>query len=133
MKINKDRILVVEDDEATLQAIAFKLKKEGFEVIQAGDGDEGIIKLKTKGPINGILLDLRMPKGDGFKFLEEKAKDPAIAEVPVIVFTNLSQREFVDKALSLGVKGYLVKAHHSVQEIVNELHQCLHEGKRRID
>jgi len=129
----KDKILVVEDDEPTSLAITFKLKKEGFVVIQAGDGEKGLEALTESGPFSGVLLDLRMPKGDGFKFLEEKAKNPKISGVPVIVFTNLSQPEFVNRALKLGVKGYLVKAHHSAQEIVEELHQCLHEGKCTID
>jgi len=129
----KDKILIVEDDESTLQAITYKLEKEGFEVIQATDGEIGLEILRKSGQFTGILLDLRMPKGDGFKFLEEKAKDEKISDVPVIVFTNLSQPEFVNRALKLGVKGYLVKAHHSAQEIVEELHQCLHEGKCTID
>jgi DNA-binding response OmpR family regulator len=127
------KILVVEDDEPILQAITFKLIKEGFEVEGATDGIIGLEKLKTGGPFKGVLLDLRMPKGDGFKFLEAKKEDEKVKDVPVIVFTNLSQREFVDRAIGFGVKGYLIKAYHGVQEIVDELKKCLEGGSIKID
>lgn len=127
------RILVVEDDEPILQAITFKLVKEGFEVEGAADGIIGIDKLKNDSPFSGVLLDLRMPKGDGFKFLEAKKDDKQICDVPVIVFTNLSQKEFVNRAIELGVKGYLVKASHGVQEIVDELNKCLRGEQVKID
>jgi DNA-binding response OmpR family regulator len=127
------KILVVEDDEPILQAITFKLVKEGYEVTGAEDGIIGFDKLKNAGPFACVLLDLRMPKGDGFKFLESKKEDEKIKDVPVIVFTNLSQREFVDRAVGLGVKGYLVKAYHGVQEIVDEMKKCIESGSAKID
>lgn len=126
-------ILVVEDDEPILQAITFKLEKEGFVVEGATDGVIGIEKLRSQGPFSGVLLDLRMPKGDGFSFLETKQKDSAISEIPVIVFTNLSQQDYLKKALRYNIKGYLIKAHHSVQDMVEEVKKCLNEGKCTID
>jgi len=74
-----------------------------------------------------------MPKGDGFKFLEDKAKDSTVSDVSVIVFTNLSQLEYIDRALALGVKGYLIKAHHSIQGIVEEVKKCLQGEECAID
>jgi len=127
------KVLVVEDDEPILQAITFKLIKEGFEVEGAADGVIGLEKLENEGPFAVVLLDLRMPKGDGFQFLEAKKKNEKVKDVPVIVFTNLSQREFVDRAIELGVKGYLVKAYHGVQEIVDEMKKCLEGGSTKID
>jgi DNA-binding response OmpR family regulator len=127
------KILVIEDDEPILQAITFKLIKEGFEVEGAEDGVIGLEKIKNGGPFSLVLLDLRMPKGDGFKFLEAKKEDENIKDVPVIVFTNLSQREYIDRALGLGVKGYLVKAYHGVQEIVDEVKKCIEVGSAKID
>src|SRR3989304_4077852 len=111
-----NRVLVIEDDEAILQAITYKLEKEGIETEVATDGVMGLAKLQKDNKFAVILLDLRMPKGDGFGFLEAKNKDEKIAQIPVVVFTNLSQREYVERALAMGVKGYLVKAYHSVQE-----------------
>lgn len=127
------RVLIIEDDDATRQAAVFKLEKEGFAVEQAVDGVQALELLGKDGTLDAILMDIRMPRGDGFHFLEAKHKDPKFSHIPVIVFTNLSQSEYVDRALSLGAKGYLVKAHHSLSEIILELKNCI-EGKTcRID
>jgi len=133
MKSVKQRILVVEDDVPILEAISIKLKEAGYEVEQAVDGQIGLEYLQHRGPFHLILLDLRMPKGDGFKFLEDKAKDSTVSDVSVIVFTNLSQLEYIDRALALGVKGYLIKAHHSIQGIVEEVKKCLQGEECAID
>ncbi len=127
------RILLVEDDGPTSEAILFKLKKAGFETDYAEDGQIGLEKLLQDSHFDVILLDLRMPKGDGFSFLEKKKKEPAIRNIPVIVFTNLHQREFVDRALELGAVGYLIKAHHSLDDIIGELKRCLAKNKCGVD
>lgn len=120
-----ERILIVEDDKLIQEAVTLKLKDEGFETAQASDGEKALELLRNNGPFHAVLLDLRIPKIDGFKLMEEKAKDEKIKDIPVIVFTNISQLEFVSRALSLGAKGYLIKAHHSLQETVEELKKAL--------
>ncbi len=132
-KSYQGRILLVEDDLPTAETVLLKLKKAGFKTDFAEDGISGLAKLRQSGRFDGILLDLRMPKGDGFKFLEEKQADETLRGVPVIVFTNLSQPEFVNRALSLGAKGYLVKANHSLEEIILEIRKCLDTGQCQID
>lgn len=127
------KILVIEDDEATLESISLKLKKEGFEVDSAGDSAAGFEKLRRNPNFSGILLDLHLPQGDGFVFLEEKNKENSLSAVPVIVFTNLNQREYVEKALGLGAKGYLVKANHDISDIIEQLKKCLKGEKCQID
>lgn len=127
------RALIVEDDESILESILFKLKKADISAIGATDGLEGIDILKKDRSFSVVLLDLRMPKGDGFSFLEEKNKDADISGIPVIVFTNLSQRQYLDHALALGVKGYLIKANHSLMDIVLELKNCVEGNKCSID
>jgi len=124
----KLRVLIIEDDDPTRQAAVFKLKKENFDVEEATDGVMALEKLGTDGTLDVILLDIRMPRGDGFHFLEEKQKDARFSKIPVIVFTNLSQSEYIERALKLGAKGYLVKAHHSLNDIIMELKNCI-EGK----
>lgn len=126
-------ILVVEDDEATLESISLKLKKEGFEVDSAGDNAAGLEKLRRNPNFSGVLLDLRLPQGDGFGFLEGKSKESNLSNIPVIVFTNLNQREYVEKALGLGAKGYLVKANHDISDIIKQLKKCLKGEKCQID
>jgi len=128
----KLRVLVVEDDEPTLESVVFKLKQRGFLVDPAKDGEEALAKLQ-KIKYSAILLDLRLPKGNGYQFLEEKNKDSNLREIPVVVFSNLSLRVFIDWALELGVKGYLVKAHHSISEIADEFQKCIKEGSCRVD
>lgn len=133
MTDKKQRILVIEDDIPILEATTIKLEEEGFKVEQAVDGIIGLEYLKKRGPFDAILLDLRMPKGDGFKFLEDKAKDPSISGVPVVVFTNLGQVDYLNRSLGLGVKGYLIKAHHSLSEIIEEVKKCLKGEPCQID
>ena len=135
-KVRKDdlpHILVVEDDNPTLESVLIKLNKEGFLTTAAMDGQEGIKALLKNEPFSLVLLDILMPQKDGFWFLEEKNKNSKIKNVPVVVFTNYSQPEYVSRALKLGVKGYLVKANHSLSDIVGEIKKCLEGGVCKID
>lgn len=132
MKSEK-RILLVEDDEPTRESILFKLEKAGFGVEVAEDGDEGLKKLREEGPFAAALIDIRLPKGDGFLFLERKRNDPNLAEIPAIVLSNLSQPEFVRRAVELGAAGYMVKAHHDLDYIVGEMKKCVETGKCQVD
>ena len=127
------RILLVEDDDATRESATIKLQKEAFDVVPKEDGYLGLEYLKSDPNFDAILLDLRMPRSDGFEFLEKKNIDRQIRDIPVIIFSNLNQREHIDRALSLGAKGYLVKAHHSIQDIVGELKNCLMNGICKVD
>jgi CheY-like chemotaxis protein len=132
-KSSKKRILLIEDDEPTRESTLFKLEKAGFETDFSEDGEEGLEKLKKDKSFDVILLDLRLPKGDGFVFLEQKNKDKSIKDIPVVIFSNFSQPEFIKRAMSLGAVGYLVKAYHSLEEIVEEVTRCLEGGQCRID
>ena len=125
-------VLVIEDDEPTREAILWKLNRSGYQGDAAEDGVVGFEMLKQK-QYSGVLLDLRMPRGDGYYFMEEKNKDAKLKDVPVVVFSNFSQPEFVNRSLQLGAKGYLVKAQHSIGEIVEELTNCLENGQCLVD
>lgn len=128
----KDRILVVEDDEATLEAILLKFKAAGLDTDFAKDGIEGLNKLREKN-FSMVLLDLRMPRADGFWLMEEKNKVESIKAVPVVVFSNYSQPEFTNRALALGAKGYLVKSQHSITELVEVVQAFLATGEPLFD
>src|SRR3989344_8222266 len=103
-------ILVVEDDKFLRELISQKLIKEGFSVEGAVDGEEGIKKIKELKPAV-VLLDLILPGIDGFEVLLKMKGDQSTASIPVIILSNLGQKEDVEKGLKLGAVDYLIKAH----------------------
>lgn len=111
------KILIVEDDKYLANAHRVKLSKSGFEVQIAGDGDQAIQILKTFTP-DLILLDLIMPNKDGFTLLSEIKQNPAWKAIPVIVTSNLSQKEDMEKAKGLGAADYLVKSNINLNDLV---------------
>lgn len=118
-------ILIIEDDDAIRMAIRIKLTKSGYTTKEAADGESGLNAIKNQGPFDVVLLDLRMPNEDGIGFLEKKNADESVKNIPVIVFTNLVDREFSQKAVEQGIKGYIIKAHHSVEDMIKEVEKCL--------
>ena len=126
-------ILVIEDEIKVHEVLKLQAQKEGLSFTFAETGREGIDKLRSFGPFTAVLLDIHMPETDGFWFLEEKKKDPALAEIPVIIFTNLSNPDLIKRAVDLGVKGYLVKAHHSIQSVMQEVKKCANGETCAVD
>jgi CheY-like chemotaxis protein len=102
-------ILLVEDDTFFQTFYAGKLREQQFSVSVAGNGEEAWAKV-TKEHFDLILLDLIMPKVDGFSFLQARQKQPQIALIPVIVFSTLGQDTDIEKAKSLGANDYLNKS-----------------------
>ncbi len=103
------KILLIEDDTFFREFYASKLKDEGYEVETAVDGVVGIEKLDKIKP-DLVLLDIIMPNKDGFDVLEHKAKSPSIKNIPVIVFSTLSQESDVKRAKELGALDYINKS-----------------------
>jgi DNA-binding response OmpR family regulator len=118
------RILVVEDDEFLRELIVGKLKREGFHVSEAINGKAGLQKMKEDMP-QLVLLDLILPGFNGFEVLSHIQGDPSIANIPVVVLSNLGQKEDIDRARELGAKGYLVKAQFTPSEIVEKVRAFL--------
>ncbi len=118
------KILIVEDDKFLRELIVKKLTDEGFETEEAVDGEDGVKKAKSIQP-DLILLDLILPGIDGFGALAEIKKDENVASVPVIILSNLGQREDVEKGIKLGATDYLVKAHFTPNEIVEKIKTIL--------
>jgi len=110
-------ILIIEDDGFLRGLLKKKLSSYGFNVSEAVDGDKGIKKIKEEKP-NLILLDLLLPTTDGFEVLTKMKEDPVTSSMPVIVLSNLGQKEDIDKALSLGATDYLIKAQSTPDDIV---------------
>jgi DNA-binding response OmpR family regulator len=118
------KILIVEDDKFLRELIVKKLSNERYDVVEAVDGEQGLQKIKETKP-DLVLLDLILPGIDGFEVLAQKKEDPFIASVPVIVLSNLGQKEDVDKGLSLGATDYLIKAHFTPGEIIEKVRNII--------
>lgn len=114
------KILFVEDEDALQRAMGEMLEQKGFNVLRAMDGELGIALAKKELP-NLILLDLILPKKNGFEVLKELKKDSITRGIPVIVLTNLEGSADVEKALSLGATTYLVKANYNLSDIFEKI------------
>ena len=115
-------ILLVEDDPMILALYEEKLRKEGFRVQTASDGDEALEKI-TK-PIDLILLDILLPKRNGFEVLKKVKGERATKHIPVLVLTNLGDEQADknrDLAMLLGADDFLVKSLHTPDEIVDRI------------
>ena len=124
MEPSKVKILIVEDEEILLAALSEELQQQGFNVVGAKDGVEGVEKAASEKP-SMILLDLVMPRMDGISALKEmKAKDET-KNIPVVILTNLSDYDKVSDALSLGAMDYLVKANYRLEELVAKIKAVL--------
>lgn len=118
------KILIVEDEQTLSKALAFKLTSEGFKVLQARDGEEGLESALRNKP-DLILLDIIMPKMDGLTMLNKLREDEWGKDVPIFMLTNLSNAEDVDKATKKGVYDYLIKSNWKLGEIVAKIKEEL--------
>ncbi len=118
------KILIIEDDKFLRELITQKLIKEGYETSEAVDGEEGIRKVKEEKP-DLVLLDLILPGIDGFEVLSKKREDPGLVQIPVIILSNLGQKEDVERGLKLGAIDYLIKAHFTPGEIIEKVKNAL--------
>lgn len=110
------KILVVEDEHLLRRLLVQSLKEANFEVIEAMDGEEGLVKAKEEKP-DLILLDLILPGISGYEVLLRMKKDPFLEKIPVIVLSNLGQEEEIERAKRLGAKDFLIKAHFTLSQI----------------
>ncbi len=124
MTMKKNTILLVEDDEFLAELYATKLTLEGYKVVLATDGMKGLKLAKEKSP-SLILLDILLPKLDGYQVLAQLKKDSKAKDIPVVLLTNLSQRNEVKKGLDLGAVDYLIKAHFMPSEVVAKIKKYL--------
>lgn len=120
------KILAVEDDAFLRELVIQKLLKEGFEAIEAVDGEDGIAKARSEKP-DCILLDLILPGMDGFQVLSVLKKDPDLSRIPVVILSNLGQKDDIEKGVKLGASDYLIKAHFTPGEIIAKVKEILHQ------
>ena len=118
------KVLVAEDDAFLSKAYAAKLTKEGFEVISALNGEEIMEKVKSEKP-DIILLDIVMPKKNGFDVLYDLKQEPSTKNTPVIILSNLGQEEDIKRGKDLGADDYLIKSDIAINDVVDKIKQVL--------
>lgn len=118
------QVLIIEDDKFLTKIYKTKLEKEGIDVGFAADGEAGLKKMQTETP-KVVLLDLVMPKMDGFQVLDHVQQDASLKKIPILVLSNLGQDEDIQKAKSLGAKDFIVKSDTSIQAVVDRLRPYL--------
>jgi DNA-binding response OmpR family regulator len=120
------KILIVEDDAILLSTLAENLAREGFEIIKAEDGEKGLaLALEARPDL--ILLDLLLPKMDGFTLLKKMREGEWGRRVPVIILTNLSSTENISKALEAmdGLGEYLIKTDWKIEDVITRVREKL--------
>ncbi len=110
------KVLIVEDDPFLSEMYATKLSQEKFEVELAVDGSGALKKARETRP-DLILLDIVLPKMDGFEVLKKIKSEKDLRNIKIIVLTNLGQKEEIEKGFQLGADDYIVKAHFTPSEV----------------
>lgn len=124
MEKSKVHVLLVEDDVFLSGIYQKKFEMEGYKISTSDNGEKGLADAKKKKP-SIVLLDILLPKLDGFGVLKGLKEDPTTKDIPVILLTNLGQKDDVEKGLELGAVDYLIKAHFKPSEIVEKVNKVL--------
>lgn len=122
--MDKKKILVIEDEITLQKAMREFLEGENFEVISAEDGQSGVEMARTEMP-DLILLDIVLPKKDGYQVLAELKEGEKTQKIPVILLTNLESPEDIQKAFEKGATTYLVKSDYKLEDIVKKIKEAL--------
>lgn len=117
-------ILLIEDDPFLIDIYTTKLKENGFSVEVAINGEEGLRKLTEK-KIDLLILDIVLPQIDGWEILKRVKSDARSKSLPIVVLSNLGQKSEVEKGLKTGATKYLIKAHYTPSEVVEEIKDVL--------
>mgnify|MGYP001609274821 CR=1 FL=1 len=123
-----NQILIVDDEEFLVRALKDNLESEGYAIESASNGEEAMESIKNKQP-DIILLDLLMPKKDGFYVIEEMRKNPEWKFIPIIVLSNIGGDQDIKRALEMGADDYFVKSQHPIEEVVEKVKEFLGKGR----
>ncbi len=126
MDNEKKVVLIVEDDEFLRSLTAKRLEKENYAIEVAVDGENAISLLDTLKP-SIILLDLLLPGKDGFEVLKKIRSTESVKAVPVVIFSNLGQKEDIEKAKTLGVDDFLIKANFTLDDVVAKINKLVNK------
>lgn len=119
-KLPMKKIVIIEDEAALLELYATRFRQEGYEVVTAGTGSEGYDLICATTP-DLILLDIILPRIDGYQVLQQLKDTATTRAIPVIIFSNLSQREEIEKGLRLGAQDFIVKTKVTPTELAEHV------------
>lgn len=125
--MEKKKILIVEDDNFVAEVYSTKLTEMDYEIVVAQNGEEGLKSLKDN-KIDLILLDIIMPVMGGIEMLEVMKKNEEWKNIPVILLTNVGEKESIQKVREMGVKDYLIKSHFTPAEVIEKI-ETVFKGK----
>ena len=114
------KILLIEDEQLMIDLLERKLTQEGYKILVAKDGNEGLEKMRKEKP-DLILLDIVMPRMGGFEVMEEMGKEEDLKNIPIIIISNSGQPVELDRAKELGAKDWLIKTDFDPQEVVEKV------------
>lgn len=129
-----EKILVVEDDPFLADIYQAKLKQSGYQVDFAATGEDGLLALEEK-KFDILLLDIVLPKMDGWEVLSkikidrENGANPNLDNLKIIILSNLGQKEEIRKGLDLGADGFMIKAHFTPSQVVEEIKKIFNQPK----
>jgi DNA-binding response OmpR family regulator len=118
-------VFIIEDDVFLQGLEATKLKKEGFDIETAANGDEAFKIIEKKIKIDLVLLDLMLPGIDGFEILKRIKQESNISKVPVVVFSNLSEEKDIDRAKKMGASEFMIKSNFNLDELVKKIRELI--------
>lgn len=117
---SRKKVLLIEDDLPMVRMYTTRLEKENIEVVVAQDGQEGLQKTREWSP-DLVILDLMIPKIGGMEILEQLRSQAKTKNLPVIILSNLSQEQDIQRSQQLGVKEFLVKANYTPSQVVGKI------------
>lgn len=118
----KYKILLIEDEPELVELFSTALKRAGFEVEVIEDGSNALDLVKSLKP-DLVLLDLIIPKKDGYEVLREIKGDKSVSQTLVYIFSNLTQKDEIEKAMKLGAKDYLIKSDYTPSKLVDKINK----------
>ena len=118
------QVLVVEDDPFLSKAYKVKFEHEAIAADFATDGEMALVKVKDNKP-KIVLLDIMLPKKNGFDFLADVKKDPELKDIPVLILSNLGQEDDIKRGMELGAVYYIVKTSMKIQDVVTKIRKYL--------
>ena len=119
------KILIADDEQNIVISLEFLMKREGFEVVVANDGEEAIRRIRADQP-DLVLLDVMMPKKNGFEVCQEVKSDPALGAVRILMLTAKGRDTELAKGLALGADAYMTKP-FSTRELVDKVRSLLEQ------
>ena len=125
----KSVVLLIEDDNLLVRMYQDKFTGDGYKVVVALDGENGLAKLKKEKPTL-VLLDIMMPKMNGFEVLKKIKADPSSKNIPVILLTNLGGEDDAKKGLEMGAVAYLIKSDYTPDEVIAKIKEILSASTR---